>query len=86
MADQSEVLRQELSIVMNKWIDVVAACIEEGQKLGELAPHCCPRDLSEAFHCGWNGALTRAKTIKSGEPMDSFIRVWFEHILPARKA
>jgi len=36
MSDQSEVLRQELSTIMQKWGDMFAVCIEEGQKAGEI--------------------------------------------------
>ncbi len=81
MADQSEVLRKELSEVMSKWRDIFAACIEEGQKSGEIRRRRSPHELAELFSAGWNGAVMRAKTVKNTEPLDVFIDLMFEEVL-----
>lgn len=83
MADQSEVLRKELSKVMAKWRDMFAACIEEGQKAGEIRKSKSAHDLAELFSAGWSGAVMRAKTVKNTEPLDVFIDLMFEDILKA---
>lgn len=81
MADQSEVLRHALSTVMGKWTDVFAACIEAGQHNGEIPKFSNPQKIAEFFISGWEGAVMRAKTIKSLEPLDTFIELMFDHIL-----
>ncbi len=81
MSDQSEALRQVLSEVMTKWRDQFAACIEEGQKIGELTQSADPKVLAELFLSSWEGAMMRAKTIKSTEPLDVFIDLIFELVL-----
>ena len=83
MADQSEVLRQELSKVMNKWRDLLADCIEEGQKSGEITNKHSAHDLAELFSAGWGGAVMRAKTVKNTESLDIFINLMFGDILKA---
>ncbi|MBX9694390.1 MAG: TetR family transcriptional regulator C-terminal domain-containing protein, partial [Cyanobacteria bacterium] len=83
MADQSEVLRQELSKVMRKWRDMFAACIEEGQKSGEITSRWSPDELAELFSSGWNGAVMRAKTVKNTEPFDIFISLMVDGFLKA---
>ena len=45
MSDQSEVLRQELCTVINKWRDMCAACIAEGQKAGQIKKRWSADDL-----------------------------------------
>jgi TetR/AcrR family transcriptional repressor of nem operon len=81
MADQSEVLRQALSTVMSKWRDLFAACIEEGQQKGEIRTSCGAHALAELFLSGWEGAMMRAKTTKSLEPLDVFVDLMFELVL-----
>jgi len=83
MSDQSEVLRKELSQVMTKWRDMFAACIEEGQKAGQIKSNRSPDALAELFSAGWGGAVMRAKTVKNTEPLDVFIELMFEDILKA---
>jgi TetR/AcrR family transcriptional regulator, transcriptional repressor for nem operon len=81
MADQSETLRQALSAVMNHWLGIFSECIAEGQHIGELNQTVSANKLSEQFLSGWNGALMRAKLLKSVEPINSFIEIMFEYVL-----
>ena len=83
MADQSEVLRKELSKVMDKWRDMFAECIEEGQTLGEIKKNRSAKDIAELFAGGWGGAVMRAKTIKDPQPLDVFMDLMFEDVLKA---
>jgi TetR/AcrR family transcriptional repressor of nem operon len=80
MSDQSEVLRKELCTVMYKWRDIFAACIEEGQIAGEIRKTRPPVALAELFQSAWSGAIMRAKTAKSTEPIETFIDVIFNDI------
>lgn len=83
MADQSEVLRKELSRVMSKWRSMFAACIEEGQKSGEITAKFTADELAELMASGWGGAVMRAKTVKTIEPLDVFLKLMFEDFLKA---
>jgi len=83
MADQSETLRTELSTVMRKWRDLFAATIDEGQKGGEIKEGIPADSLAELFLSGWGGAVMRAKTVKQIEPIDIFIELMFDKVLPA---
>jgi TetR/AcrR family transcriptional repressor of nem operon len=83
MADQSETLRIELARVMGKWRDMYSACIEEGQTSGEICKCANPQILAEVFLCGWEGAIMRSKTQKTVEPLEAFIEVMFNKVLPA---
>lgn len=81
MADQSEVLRKELCLVMNKWRDLIAECIEEGQKIKEIDSGTSPHKLAEFFSAAWSGAVMRAKTVKNSESLDTFIELIFNNVL-----
>ncbi len=81
MADQSEVLRIELARVMSRWRDIYAACIDEGQSLGEITREYPASTLAEMFLCSWEGAIMRSKTQKTVEPIEAFIDVMFGRIL-----
>ncbi len=83
MSDQSETLRKALSAKMFKWKELFALCIKEGQKVGEVSKAWPADKMAELFFSGWEGALMRAKTIKSVEPLNDFIDLMFNHILKA---
>lgn len=81
MSDQSEVLRKELCTVMFKWRDMFCACIEEGQKSGEITKVKPASALAELFLSAWSGAVMRAKTSKASEPLETFIDLMLNYIL-----
>lgn len=81
MADRSEALRKELSLVVCKWRDMFATCIEEGQKAQEINSLYSPAAMAELFSSGWSGAMMLAKTLKFVEPLDVFIDLMFNHVL-----
>lgn len=81
MADQSEVLRTELCLVMNKWRDIIAACIEEGQTINEIKRNRPAHEYAELFSAGWSGAMMRAKTVKCTDPIETFIDLMFNDVL-----
>ncbi|MBA3992233.1 MAG: TetR family transcriptional regulator [Cyanobacteria bacterium DS2.3.42] len=81
MADQSETLRQALSEVMEKRLNVFTTCIEEGQQIGEFTKSLDSRIIADLFLSSWEGAIMRAKTTKNLEPLDVFINLIFELVL-----
>jgi len=80
MAGQSEVLRQELEQVFQRWTDVFAACIEEGQRAGDIRNDFEPTQLADFFLSSWEGAVLRAKSTRSGKPLDNFMQLTFAFI------
>jgi TetR/AcrR family transcriptional regulator, transcriptional repressor for nem operon len=81
MSDQSSLLRDELANVMAKWRGIFGDCIEEGQQLGEIIKKVPAQRLAEFFCIGWGGAVFRATTLKSIEPMEIFIDLMFNEFL-----
>jgi TetR/AcrR family transcriptional regulator, transcriptional repressor for nem operon len=81
MADQSETLRQALSQVMARRRDFFIACIDEGQNSGEINNGYEPKQLAELFLSGWEGAVTRCKTTKTFEAIDTFMDLMFKQVL-----
>lgn len=81
MSDQSETLRQALSKILEQRLDVFAACINEGQQVNEITNSADARLIADLFSSGWEGAMMRAKTSKSVEPLDVFIKLIFELVL-----
>jgi TetR/AcrR family transcriptional repressor of nem operon len=77
MASQSEVLREELEKVFQRWTDVFAACIEAGQKSGEIRRDFDALPLADFFLSGWEGAVLRAKSTRSTKPIDNFMELTF---------
>ncbi len=86
MSDQSEILREELSTVIRRWRDTFAACIAEGQKIGEISDARSADTLAEIFQAGWSGAVMRTKTLRDTESIDTFMSVMFDDILKAKKS
>jgi TetR/AcrR family transcriptional repressor of nem operon len=81
MADQSEVFRQRLQEIMIEWRSQFADCIKQGQDAGEITSEFDAVSLAEYFQSGWSGAVMRAKTMKSTEPLDTFSKILFSTVL-----
>lgn len=81
MSDQSETLRQALSEAMERRLNAFTVCIEEAQKIGEITSSVDARLIADLFSSCWEGAMMRAKTAKSLEPLDVFIKLMFELVL-----
>jgi len=83
MADQSEVFRARLEEIFENWVDRYAACLSEAQQAGELGPDLDVHELAEFWLNSWQGAILRAKTMRSGAPLRTFLAVMFGTILQA---
>ena len=60
--------------------DIYAACIKEGQELGEIRTDQKPEDLAEFLLTGYSGAQLKAKTEKSVRPMKVFVKHYINYI------
>ena len=81
MADQSEVFRHRLQEIMLDWRSKFADCIQQAQKAGEISSEFDADSLAEFFQAGWSGAVMRAKTMKSLEPLHTFRKILFKSVL-----
>jgi TetR/AcrR family transcriptional regulator, transcriptional repressor for nem operon len=83
MADQSEVFRARLEEIFERWVDRYADCLRQAQEAGELPAHHDPRELAGFWLNSWQGAVLRAKTMRSTAPLRTFLRIMFDAVLRA---
>lgn len=73
----SEIVRVRLEAIFSDWEARVAACLREAQARGELAAEADCRQLAAFFWIGWEGAILRAKLVRSAAPLDLFADGFF---------
>jgi TetR/AcrR family transcriptional repressor of nem operon len=81
LADHSAVIRAQVDTSLEGWSDSIADSIRDAQACGELADGRDADRLSRFVLNAWEGALLRAKVVKSAEPLDDFFAVVFEDLL-----
>lgn len=83
MADQSETFRARLEEIFEGWVDRYAECLETAQRAGEIPAHLDVRELAEFWLNSWQGAVLRAKTLRSTVPLRTFLNMMFGYVLQA---
>lgn len=73
--------RERLEGVLVSWEKRVSDCLSEAIDIGELAPGQDPQELSRFFWVGWEGAILRSKLMRSLDPIDQFISIFFRSVL-----
>ncbi len=86
MADHSEAFRVRLEEIFESWVDRYAACLSQAQLAGESSPDLDVRELAEFWLNGWQGSMLRAKTMRSVDPLRTFLEVMFGQILQQVRA
>lgn len=84
LAGQNETFRQRLDTVFKGWEKRFERCIEEARQAGDVDESVNPADVASFLLSGWEGAILRAKVLKSTEPMERFVRVFFHQCLGIR--
>jgi TetR/AcrR family transcriptional regulator, transcriptional repressor for nem operon len=84
MADQSEAFRARLEEIFESWVDRYAKCLQEAQQAGEIGSDLDVREVAEFWLNSWQGAVLRAKTMRSTAPLRTFLGVMFGILLKAR--
>ncbi len=84
LADSNERFRSRLDEIFNSWKDRFAICLREAQVRGELLDELDPAVLACFLLSGWEGAILRAKVMKSPQPIRDFIHVLFATALHRR--
>jgi len=81
MAEHSEAFRSRLDAICGAWVGRYADCLKEAQEAGEIPAGLDARDLAEFWLNSWQGAVLRAKTVRSTAPLRTFLKVMFESVL-----
>ncbi len=84
LAAQNELFRSRLDQVFARWEQRFADCIAEAQTAGEVDTQLDARQIAGFLLAGWEGAVLRAKVLRSIEPMQRFEQVLFERVLGSR--
>lgn len=69
----SDIFRQRLQETYLSWQNRVADCLAEGQKQKEVTSEQTAEDMSQIFWIGWEGAVHRARLVKSTQPLSAFL-------------
>lgn len=85
LADQNERFRARLDTIFHFWKERFTACIRESQQQGELAQTLKPEVIAGFILSGWEGAVLRAKVMKSPQPLRDFIEIVFATVLRPQK-
>jgi len=81
LADLNERFRARLDDIFGMWRERFAACLAEAQKRVELSGAIDPAITAGFILSGWEGAILRAKVMKSPQPMRDFVDVLFSVVL-----
>lgn len=81
LAGQNEMFRVRLEKVFSGWEKRFERCIAEAQTAGDISTGIAPPDAASFLLSGWEGAILRSKVVKSTEPMERFVRVFFTQCL-----
>ena len=81
VADHSPVIRAEVETSLGNWSHRVADLLREAGATGELSGDLDPDLLAGFVIDAWEGAITRAKVMRSPTPLDDFFTVVFDRLL-----
>jgi TetR/AcrR family transcriptional regulator, transcriptional repressor for nem operon len=77
---QSPLLRDRLEAIFLEWRSPFAACIAEGQMLGEIDSAFDATDLAEFLLASWEGAILRMKVERGPAALDRFKSIVFQTV------
>lgn len=65
--------RDTLEQILLDWQSKLAGCLREAQVSGEVSKSADCNELAAFFWIGWEGAVLRARLVKSDTPLNTFI-------------
>jgi TetR/AcrR family transcriptional repressor of nem operon len=77
LAGSHDGFRQHLETIFVDWQRRLAKCLDEAVAAGELPAGTDCQRLARFFWVGWEGAVLRAKLVKSCDPLDLFAEFFF---------
>tara|TARA_Y100000766_G_C18869427_1_gene587464 strand:- start:71 stop:724 length:654 start_codon:yes stop_codon:yes gene_type:complete len=84
LSGQSDTFRDALNLVFQRWEKRFVACLSQAQADGTINAAIPPEALASFILSGWEGAILRAKTLKSLAPMEHFEAILFDQVLVPR--
>lgn len=81
LSARNGLFRERLDGILQRWERRLADCLAQAQATGELAADIDCEALARFILSGWQGALLRAKTLKSVTPMQQFEELLFARVL-----
>jgi TetR/AcrR family transcriptional repressor of nem operon len=78
LADESPNFRLALDQHWQNLSAVIQGCLSELDKSRIGLAHLADKDAADWLLNAWSGALTRMKTVESGEPLDLFMKFTFK--------
>jgi TetR/AcrR family transcriptional repressor of nem operon len=85
MSDQFENVRQRLDKSLQEWTKAVSRLLLQAQKEQAISADMNAEMLAENLISSFQGALLRSKVMKSPEPLNNFIHLYFNVFLGQRK-
>ncbi len=76
----SEIFCQQLRATYASWQQRMAACLWLGQQQGEIVLQDSIENTAQAFWIGWEGAVHRARLVKSTQPLEIFLHFFVQAI------
>ncbi|GGN19147.1 MULTISPECIES: TetR/AcrR family transcriptional regulator [Marinomonas] len=76
----SEAFRGQLQLTYQSWQARVAICLLASQKQGEINLQTSIEETAQAFWMGWEGAVHRARLVKSTQPLSLFMTFFIQAI------
>lgn len=86
LADQNERFRARLDEIFTSWKEQFAGCLRQAQRAGEIASDLDPAVTAGFILSGWEGAVLRAKVMKSPQPLRDFVDTLFATVLQESKS
>ena len=77
-------IRAAIQQALASWQAILAECIREAQRAGEIDPGHHPESLAGFLYNAWEGTMIRMQIERSALPLEDFIRFVFHELLPAR--
>ncbi len=81
LSARNALFRERLDGILKEWERRLAVCLEQARSAGDIAPDTDSEALASFILAGWQGALLRAKTLKSVTPMQHFEDILFARVL-----
>jgi len=81
LADQNERFRDRLAEVFADWMAMFTDCLGEAQESGALNPELDPEAVASFLLSGWEGAILRAKVMRSSKPLRHYVDTLFATVL-----
>jgi TetR/AcrR family transcriptional repressor of nem operon len=81
LANQSDVIRDSLAKLFDRWTNDLEIAVKDAQAEGAVSCHRDAADIAAFLLDSYEGALLRARVQRDRAPFDRFMKVAFEQIL-----